>query len=175
MRAQRFDITHTTTYGYRSPVTVSHHVLRLAPRRFARQFLMAHALEFTPAAAATHRHVDYFGNEVAFTAVEGAHRQLSVTARSQVAVAPAFIPEPSETPPWKHVRYLCHTDLSESVLEASEFIFASPLVPIEREFRAYAAASFPAGRRILDGVLDLRRASIANSSSMPPQRQSRPL
>jgi transglutaminase-like putative cysteine protease len=41
------------------------------------------------------------------------------------------------------------------VLEASEFIFASPLVPVEREFRDYAAASFPAGRRILDGVLDL--------------------
>jgi len=155
MRAQRFDITHTSTYGYRSSVTVSHHLLRLAPRKLERQFLMAHSLEINPAAEALHRHIDYFGNEVAFTAIEGAHRRLSVTARSQVAVAPAFIPDPTETPPWESVRYLCHTDLSEPVLDASEFIFASPLVPLEQAFRSYATASFPAGRPVLDGVLDL--------------------
>ncbi|HVM50121.1 MAG TPA: transglutaminase family protein [Candidatus Acidoferrum sp.] len=155
MKALRFHITHTTTYDYLSPVTVSHHMLRLAPRRLARQFVMAHSLEITPAAAATHRYIDYFGNEVAFTAIEGAHRRLSVTARSQAAVAPSFIPDASETPAWEKVRYLCHTDLSEPVLEASEFMFASPLVPTEAQFRAYAAPSFPARRPVLEGVLDL--------------------
>ena len=33
MKAQLFDITHTTTYDYGSPVTVAHHLLRLAPGR----------------------------------------------------------------------------------------------------------------------------------------------
>ena len=155
MRAQRFDITHTTTYGYRSPVAVSHHLLRLAPRRLARQSPIAHSLEITPAAAATHRHIDYFGNEVAFVALEGVHRQLSITARSQVAVGLAFIPDPTETLAWESVRNLCQTDLSPPVLDASEFIFASPLVPLESAFRSYADASFPAGRPILEAVLDL--------------------
>jgi transglutaminase-like putative cysteine protease len=155
MKAQRFDITHTTTYDYRSPVTVSHHLLRLAPRPLSRQFPMDHSLEIHPAAAATHGHIDYFGNEVAFAAIEGAHRQLRVTARSRVAVAPAFIPDRAETPAWENVRNLCRADLSEPVLDASEFTFASPLVPLEPAFRSYAAQSFPAGRPILDAVLEL--------------------
>jgi len=155
MRAQLFDLTHTTTYDYGSPVLVAHHLLRLAPRRLARQFPLEHTLQVHPAAAALSRHTDYFGNEVVFAAAEGAHRQLRVTARSRVAVGPAFIPDRTETPSWESVRSLCRTDLSEPVLAASEFTYASPLVPIEEPFRAFAAESFPAGRPILDAVLDL--------------------
>ena len=47
------------------------------------------------------RHIDYFGNEVAFAAIEGAHHQFRVTARSRVAVGPAFIPDRTETPAWE--------------------------------------------------------------------------
>ncbi len=155
MKAQRFDIIHTTTYDYRSPVTVAHHLLRLAPRRLSRQFAMDHSLDIHPAAAAMDRHIDYFGNEVTFAAIEGAHSRFRVTARSRVAVAPAFIPDRTETPAWETVRNLCRSDLSAPVLDASEFTFASPLVPLEPAFRSYAAASFPAGRPILEAVLDL--------------------
>ena len=155
MKAQRFDITHTTTYSYRSAVTVAHHLLRLAPRRLPRQFPLEHSIEIHPAPAATVRHIDYFGNEVIFAAIEGAHRQFRVTARSRVAVSPAFIPDYTETPPWENVRSLCRTDLSEPVLDASEFTFASPLVPLEPAFHSYAAESFPDGRPILAAVLDL--------------------
>ena len=86
MKAQLFDITHTTTYDYRSPVTVAHHLLRLAPRRLRRQLRLAHELYFKPAPASLQPSPDYFGNEVAFAIFEGAHRQLRVTARSRVAV-----------------------------------------------------------------------------------------
>lgn len=155
MKAQLFDITHTTTYDYRSPVTFAQHLLRLAPRRSSRQFPIKHSLEVHPAAAGTHTHTDYFGNETIFAAIEGAHRQLRVTARSRVAVAPAFIPDCGETPAWESVRSRCRTDLSEPVLDASEFAFASPLVPPDPAFHSYAAASFPAGRPILEAVLEL--------------------
>jgi transglutaminase-like putative cysteine protease len=154
MKAQRFNITHTTTYDYRSPVTVAHHLLRLAPRRLLRQFALEHSLEIQPAAA-THRHIDYFGNEVVFAAIEGAHRQFRVTARSCVAVAPPFIPEASETLAWESVRNLCRTDRTEPVLDASEYTFASPHVPLEPAFGAYAEPCFPVGCPILEGVLDL--------------------
>jgi transglutaminase-like putative cysteine protease len=127
----------------------------LAPRRLPRQFPLAHSLEIHPAPSVADRHLDYFGNEVAFAAIEGAHRQFRVTARSQVAVAPAFIPESTETPAWENVRSLCRTDLSEPVLNASEFSFASTLVPLEPAFHSYATESFPDGRPILDAVLDL--------------------
>ncbi|MGA2656421.1 MAG: transglutaminase family protein [Verrucomicrobiota bacterium] len=155
MKAQLFDITHATTYDYQSPVTVAHHLLRLAPRRLARQFRLAHGVSLEPVAASSSNHTDYFGNEVAFVIVEGAHRRLRVTARSRVAVGAAFIPDAAETPPWETVRGLCRRDLSVPVLEASEFTFASPLVPLDAPFADYASQSFPAQRAILDAVLDL--------------------
>src|ERR1019366_8693211 len=110
MKTQLFDITHTTTYNYRSPVTVAHHLLRLAPRQLRRQTRVAHELDLQPAPASLHRHTDYFGNEVAFAIFEGAHRQLRVAARSRVAVGAAFIPEAAETPAWESVRNLCRVD-----------------------------------------------------------------
>lgn len=155
MKAQRFDITHTTTYAYRSPVTVAHHLLRLAPRRLPRQFPLEHSLEIQPSPSAMDRHIDYFGNEVTFAAIEGAHHQFRVTARSRVAVGPAFIPNRTETPAWEHVRNRCRTNLSEPVLNASEFTFPSPLVPLEPAFGSYATESFPDGRPILSAVLNL--------------------
>jgi transglutaminase-like putative cysteine protease len=155
MKAQLFDITHTTTYDYQSPVNVSHHQLRLTPRRLARQFRLAHHLAIEPTPAVLSHHTDYFGNEVAFLTLEGAHRRFQVTARSQVAVGPAFLPDPAETPAWESVRNRCRADRSGPVLEAGEFAFASPLVPTAPEFADYAAPSFPPGRPLLDAVRDL--------------------
>ncbi|MEI8043801.1 MAG: transglutaminase family protein [Verrucomicrobiota bacterium] len=155
MKAQLFEVTHRTTYDYQSPVTIAHHLLRLAPRPMRRQFRLAHELDVAPAPASLHSHTDYFGNEVTFAIFEGSHRQLRITARSRVAVGAAFIPDPGETPAWESVRNLCRTDLSPPVLEAGEFTFGSPLVPLDAPFIDYARESFPAGRSLLDAVLDL--------------------
>lgn len=155
MKAQRFDITHTTTYDYQSAVNVSHHQLRLAPRRMRRQFRFEHAISITPEPAATSLHTDYFGNEVMFVTIEGAHRQLRVTSHNQVAIAPPFIPEAAETPAWESVRGLCHADRSAGVLEAGEFVFSSPLIAPGQAFADYAEPSFVEGRPILEAVLDL--------------------
>jgi transglutaminase-like putative cysteine protease len=155
MKAQLFDVTHTTTYDYQSAVSVSHHLLRLAPRRLARQFVLEHTLEIDPQPAVISRHTDYFGNEVVFATIEGSHRRLQVTARNQVAVAPAFIPDATETPPWESVRALCRTDRSVTVLEAGEFMLSSPLAGAGAAFADYAQLSFAPGRSLLDAVRDL--------------------
>lgn len=155
MKAQLYDLTHTTTYDYHSPVTVSHHLLRVSPRRLARQLRLEHSIETEPVAATTSQRTDYFGNEVTFATIEGAHRRLRVTSRSRVAVGPAFIPEPSETPQWESVRGLSRTDRSAAALEAIEFTFASPAVPFDPVFAEYALASFTPRRSILEAALDL--------------------
>lgn len=155
MRAQLFEITHRTTYRYRSPVTVSHHLLRVTPRRLPRQFPLEHRVETTPAPATLSQRTDYFGNDVTFATIEGAHRELTVTAHGRVAVGPPAIPEPAETPDWESVRWLCRCDRSATVLEASEFTFASPNVPIDPVFAEYAAPSFAPGRSILEAGLGL--------------------
>jgi transglutaminase-like putative cysteine protease len=155
MKAQLFDVTHTTTYDYQSAVNVSHHLLRLMPRQMRRQFRLKHDLQIEPAPAVTSLHTDYFGNEVMFVTIEGAHRQLRVTSKNRVAVGPAFIPDATETPSWESVRGLCRTDRSVSVLEAGEYVFASNLIAPGEAFADYAGASFAAGRPVLDAVLDL--------------------
>jgi transglutaminase-like putative cysteine protease len=155
MKAHLYELTHTTTYHYLSPVTVSHHLLRVSPRRLARQFRLEHGIETDPAAATISLRTDYFGNEVAFATIEGAHRHLRVTSRSRVALGPAFIPDPAETPEWESVRGLCRTDLTATTLEAVEFAFASPAVPLGPDFADYAAPSFPRHRSILEAALDL--------------------
>jgi len=155
MKAQVFEIAHTTVYEYHSPVTVSHHLMRLSPRSLSRQRRITHAIEVDPEPAVVNRRVDYFGNDITFATIERTHRRLRVTSRSRVAVSPAFIPEAGETPGWETVRGLCRVDRSTSVLEATEYTFASPLVPLDLTFADYAAPSFEPNRPILEAVTDL--------------------
>ena len=155
MKAQLFEIQHTTVYDYRAPVTVSHHLMRLTPRALPRQRLLEHGIEVRPTPAATNLRMDYFGNDVTFATIEQTHRQLSITSRSRVAVSPAFIPDSSETPAWESVRGMCRVDRTTSVLEASEFTFASPLIPVAPEFADFAASSFQPEKPILEAVTDL--------------------
>ena len=155
MKAHLYDLTHTTNFDYHSAVTVSHHLMRISPRRLARQFRLEHSIQTDPIAATTSQRTDYFGNEVTVATIEGAHRRLSVTSRSRVAVGPAFIPEPCETPQWESVRGLCRSDRSSSALAAIEFTFPSPVVPLEPAFADYASVSFTPRRSILEAALDL--------------------
>jgi len=155
MKAQLFEITHTTVYDYHAPVTVSHHLMRLSPRALSRQRNLAHEIEVDPPPAVLSRRLDYFGNDTTFATIERNHQRLRVTSRSRVAVGPTFIPDAAETPRWEAVRGLCRTDRTASVLEAAEFTFASPLVPVAPAFTDYAATSFEPQRPILEAVTDL--------------------
>jgi transglutaminase-like putative cysteine protease len=157
MRKLLYEITHTTTYDYVGEVSVSHHLLRLAPRQYPKQDCLNHGLEIVPGPATVTTHRDYFGNSTHFVGIETAHRQLVIRSRGRVAVSPAFIPEPSETPAWEAVRARCRDDLAGQALEAHEFIYPSPLVPMADEFTDYAKASFSRGRPVLDAVTDLTR------------------
>src|SRR5437870_2984543 len=104
MKKLLYEITHLTTYEYLDEVSVSHHLLRLTPRHCDKQNRLAHELEIGPEAETISVHRDYFGNPTHFIGMETPHQQLVIKSRSRVAVGPAFIPEPFETPPWEAVR-----------------------------------------------------------------------
>jgi transglutaminase-like putative cysteine protease len=157
MRKLLYDITHRTKYNYDGEVSVSHHLLRLTPRHYARQSRLSHELSITPRPGAISAHRDYFGNPAHFIAVETSHKQLVIESRGRVAVAPVFVPDPLETPAWEAVRARCRDDHSGESLEAHEFTYASPLIPDTDEFAGYAKASFTASRSVLDAALDLTR------------------
>src|SRR5260221_10973347 len=98
MKAQRFEITHTTVYDYDAPVTVSHHLMRLSPRPLSRQQPLAHEIEMDPPPAILSQRLDYFGNDTTFATIQRAHRRLSVTSPSLLAGGPTLIPHPPRTP-----------------------------------------------------------------------------
>ena len=146
----RYEVSHVTVYEYDDSVSVSHHVARLRPQVTARQRLIRHDWQIDPAPAVLTEHTDYFGNAVAFFAVQGPHHRLTVTSRSLVDLLPPP-PVPERSPPWEEIREHA-PDHDGSVFE---FVVDSPLAASSAEYAAYAAPSFPAGRPIVDAVIDL--------------------
>ena len=145
-----YELTHSTTYEYNGPVSLSQHVLRLQPRDLAQQRCLQHGLQIDPASGVVHSHTDYFGNKMTFVTVEGAHKKLVMTSHSRVelddAVAP---PEAGDTPAWETVRDFCLENRPNGAGEAREFIYASPQIQRQDAFAAYAAPSFTPGQPIL--------------------------
>ena len=150
-----YHITHTTTYQYLDPVSVSHHLLRLTPRALARQRCLRHELQIDPSPAVATDRVDYFGNPVRHFTVQEPHRKLTVQSVCEIELAPAPWPAAADTPAWETVRDLFRDGPQPLALEACEFAFDSPLIKVSAELAAYAAPSFPAHRPLLETVLDL--------------------
>jgi transglutaminase-like putative cysteine protease len=149
----KYEVVHTTEYNYSESVAVSHHLAHLSPRVLPHQQPLHHDLQIEPAPAVMTTHTDYFGNPVTFFAMQGAHKRLTVRARSRVAVQATDVPPPSDTPPWEAA-----ADRTALPLEALEFVFdSSALIAPDAELMAYARAAFPAGAPLLDAVLELTR------------------
>jgi transglutaminase-like putative cysteine protease len=157
MKKLLYEVTHTTSYEYLGDVSISQHLAKLAPRDHTSQLCLAHNLEIAPEPATLSTHRDYFGNTSHFIGIETAHQRLVIKSRSRVAIGLAFVPEPLETTAWETVRARCRNDHSGHALEAHEFTYPSPLVPVADQFRDYAKASFARGRPVLDAVSDLTR------------------
>jgi transglutaminase-like putative cysteine protease len=146
----RYDVVHTTKYAYSEAVAVAHHVARLRPRMLPHQECLHHDLAIDPPAAVTSNFDDYFGNPVTFFGVQGGHRELLIRTRSTVVVSAPELPQPSETPPWEAA-----TDRSALPFDAVEFAFDSAESRSASGLDAYARASFPPGRPLLEGVSEL--------------------
>ena len=147
-----YEVVHTTEYDYSESVAVSHHLARLSPRVLPYQQRLDHDLQIEPAPAVMTTHTDYFGNAVTYFAMQGAHKRLTVRARSRVTLLTTSPPVPSDTPPWEAV-----ADRTALPLEAMEFVFDPALIPPSSELAAYARAAFQPGRPLLDAVLELTR------------------
>jgi transglutaminase-like putative cysteine protease len=155
-----YRLTHTTTYQYSGTVSLSHHLLRLRPRDLPRQRCLHSALQIEPRPDVLCAHRDYFGNAINFATIEGSHRRLVVTSRSDVEVnAP---PVPSNSLSWEAARDVSPDDDLEGYLQTREFIYASPLIKRHPEFAGYAAPSFPAKRPLLEAVRDLTARMYAD-------------
>ena len=84
----KYRITHTTCYRYSQPVGLCQNEARLQPRDFWRQHCDSSRFDITPMPTDFHERLDFFGNRVAYFAIQQPHTQLTVTAISDVTIYP---------------------------------------------------------------------------------------
>jgi len=149
----KYRITHTTTYQYSQPASLSQNELFLTSRLTNRQQTLQSHLHFDPQPQYLHRRIDYFGNIAHVFMVQQSHSRLSVTATSLVRTARAADLHPEATSSWEDVGQRLRAHLQADDLEAYQFIFASPLIPLIPAIRDYGQASFPPGTPVLAGGL----------------------
>jgi transglutaminase-like putative cysteine protease len=149
-----YDITHRTTYGYGSDVSVSHHLAHLRPREIPSQQITGFKLTVEPAPAVSAERVDYYGNAAAFFTINNPHDRLVATARSRARITAPALPEPARTAAWQQIRDRCASDVLTGDSAVGEFRFDSPNIARRPIFADYAAPSFPQDRPLLEAVVD---------------------
>jgi transglutaminase-like putative cysteine protease len=150
-----YDIRHVTTYAYESPVSFARCSLRLQPRGGDGQELISHTVDIRPRPADRTVRRDFFGTQTESILIETAHRNLRIDSRSRVSVSRSAPDRRAQSRPWEGVRDVAIEAKSLGPASPIGYIFASPLVPVQRPVTAYASASFPPGGGILAGAVDL--------------------
>jgi transglutaminase-like putative cysteine protease len=150
-----YDIRHVTSYSYESPVSFARCSLRLEPLNGAGQQLMSHSVEIRPKPADRTVRRDFFGTHTESILIETAHRNLRIDSRSRVSVSRTAPGRAAPSPAWESVRDVAFEATSLGPSSPIGYVFASPLVPVQRPVSAYAALSFPPDGGILAGAVDL--------------------
>jgi transglutaminase-like putative cysteine protease len=146
-------ITHETQYDYQPVVETAQHMAYLKPLNAVGQQLLHHQLAVSPQPSALNEAVDVYGNTRHYFCLQTPHRQLQVVSSSEVNTQISTLPQSSLA--WEQVRERLHYLAGEPFDGASEFVFASPMVPRQNEFADYARPSFTPGRPVLAAALNL--------------------
>jgi transglutaminase-like putative cysteine protease len=152
-----YDVRQVTSYAYASRVGYAHHVLRLTPIDRTRQRVQAAALEISPTPAGRREGRDFFGNRLTWIELAEPHDRMTIRVAARIVVDALGEPSPQETPAWEAVRDDVFATSDIGATSPVHFLFASRKVPLDLDIRDYAGASFPPGRPILAGAIDLMR------------------
>ena len=153
----KYRITHKTGYGYSEPAALSQNELFLFPRETAGQQVLDRTLIIEPTPQYLHLRTDYFGNTAHVFMVQHPHDHLSMTATSIVNTVRPVAPPAQETPAWESVVQMLAAPAGPDVLDAYQFVFPSPMVPLVGGALDYARPSFAPGTPVLLGAVDLVR------------------
>jgi len=150
-----YDVRQTTTCTYATAVAHARHVLRLTPIHRSGQRVHVAALHIAPEPLHRREGQDFFGNRLTWIEIGEPHRTLTVKLAARVTVDAAIESAPLPTPPWEHVREDAFATSDIGPLSPAHFLFPSRMVSLDPEIRDYTRVSFPAGRPVFDGAIDL--------------------
>jgi transglutaminase-like putative cysteine protease len=151
----KYLLSHRTSYTYASSVDSAHHIAHLRAREFAGQKVTSISIETNPVPALAVEHLDHFGNHIDIYRIDKPHTRFDIEVRAAIDVSFADPPPAASTPPWEEIRAALTGDGFPEPVEASEFVYDSPLVPAVEALKAYGAKSFTAGRPILAAAREL--------------------
>lgn len=151
----KYKVAHITEYFYSDPVPLCHNVVHLMPRETSRQKRISHSLSITPHPLTLTSRQDFFGNPVTWFSLQEPHDRLRIAAVSEIEMQPFTQPTTLWSPAWEQVRQILKGRRDPDLLEAQQFTFESRYVSLGPELRAYALASFPDGKPLLECVTDL--------------------
>lgn len=152
----RLSVEHETLYHYDHPVEQAQHIACLRPLSDGGQKLLTFDMAVDPVPAQHSVRRDSHGNSRAYFALNVAHPELRVVARSEVEVRHRYQDlDPTAGPTCgevrEHLAYRAHAPFEA----ASEFMYASPFVPLHPELRAWAGASLRDDRPLAEAVIEL--------------------
>jgi len=150
-----YEVTQVTTVNYAAVVPFAQHMLRMTPVDRPGQIVLETSMKIDPEPTRLLEQRDFFGNPSTEVEIATAHNRLVVTSWARVRVDPVTPPLAELSPAWEEVR---DEAMASSGLDAHSpvhFIFPSRVVQPSPPIRDYAAESFPPGRSILAGAMDL--------------------
>jgi transglutaminase-like putative cysteine protease len=162
-----YDVRQVASYAYASEVGYAHHILRLTPIDRIDQRVHATVLDVDPAPAGRREGKDFFGNRLTWIELAKPHDRLTIKVVARVTVEHTEAPDALATPPWETLRDEVFTTADLGPASPAHFVFPSRQVRLDPEIRYYTRASFPAGRAVLDGALDLMRRIKADFAYVP--------
>ncbi|MCG5500022.1 transglutaminase family protein [Ectothiorhodospira lacustris] len=150
----KYRIRHVTHYHYPGPVSLCHNELHLAPRDTAVQSLQSLEIQVSPLPGYQAERLDFFGNRVHCFSIRQSHRELEITAGSQVILQPSGA-EPRGLQAWETVCDRLLQENTSETLDARQYVLPSPQVPLLSELHDYAARSLLPGRPLREAVEEL--------------------
>lgn len=151
----KYKIKHLTSYNYSESASLSHNELFLQVRDTPRQQVEQYSFEIEPAPIKISERTDLFGNTCRTFMVQQPHKKMTINSQCVVETLPGIHYDPETTSDWQQVAGQFSAPYSPEIFEASQFLYKSPMTVIDTEVTAYAAPSFPPGRPILSGAVEL--------------------
>ncbi|GAA3527148.1 transglutaminase family protein [Zobellella aerophila] len=156
----KYQLRHTTRYGYSGAVTLSHNEARLQPRELPWQQSRQMRLEISPLPARLRARRDFFGNHVSYFSIQELHTSLEVIATSRITTSSRPQPDPARPTPWETAANIGAPGKLQAPptavadeLEARLFRLDSDFIRQDPALANYARDSFTARRPLVEAVL----------------------
>jgi transglutaminase-like putative cysteine protease len=161
-------VSHRTTYRYSTYVETAQHLATIRPLALPWQKVISHTESIEPEPLYVHNRIDTFGNDLLYFSLDAPHSSLQMLSETTVALTPRWTSlDPDATPAWETVAEALRYRSDASFQPESEFCFASPNIALAPALRAYALESFPAGKPLAAGAIDLMHRVHADFKYQP--------